>query len=699
MALAPFSTPSPLQPHEALWVLRPNLSAVTCCAFYPTNGVSLYRSSSPRSIAPEDAPSSFEGASSAELLNGGDRTALLPTTLFLTGDVDGVCMLWDMHARKCLLSFHPSPSTAQPKGVLSVGFFPSEKHFPLVPSDSCEKAGPMPCGEISALTHSSGSAPFSRPFSLRHRSRSPHGTSRRGYCRRDFTGPYYPLFFFTHCRDKHVYLWRYLLPLQSSEGQRPCSGAPVLLATVEAPQEGYCPVSCAYAYQCYVQNHPSSCADLPQRHLAVRFTSYFAIPVGGGRLCLWSAVVQQERSSTATLPAGARLSALSLYPFSSRRSACGEGETENARAPISVYRFSPDETEKKKEIVRHEGGAAFDLADSFKGGLIMCLHMCRDACSLAAGFESGHVVLFCYRSPHCPPSRCTGVHPRFHSGTSQFKPFIVGVLRLFSEVCLSCAWVLPDSFTSLRRSSNEAVEEKEESVVVAGSAEGVLQSYGCCLQAGAAETDRAPPEAWALRWAHKLPSGISQVRVASGMEGGRGGVVLASCWDSTVRLFELSSGKCLTILTQHMDSVNDVVLLGDTLGWYPGGNQRFWSIRVPPHSSESMKEEGPGKEEEYCTVNTLALDAEQAATVERVLQEETRSLAAVIGFDVRASRRQQRREKNEGGKKPKLVEGSGVEEATNAKCQTMQSGPFVFASASKDHTVGVWSVDFSLVGS
>lgn len=607
-------------PRSPLFVLRQHRSAVLCCSFYPVH------------LTQCDAGAAEDGQQEG-----------FPTwrVLFLSGDADGVCILWDLSIRKPLLSFVPAAaaqgeaaasdngaaasSVVENRGILSVGFFPS--HAPRSPEPGREQAKEAQGSGATTAHYHQGNEPSAVAVDKNDRSSRSIGSgvglpfkfslrrrhNDRGRAQVSATPAAANIYFYTQCRNRKVYVWKwcgYGGAIGESTGEAggakphhteddateqvlPSSYHPgsyhpglTLLHTLDATQYGFCKVACAY------------------HRTPARTSSYFVTPHDStdGRVDLWAA-----ESSSASSSSGE--SCFQLHRAGGRSS-------------------------------------AMRLAEAFKGGMIMYLHMCCNASTLAAAFESGHVALYQYRvegggdsDDDCPASE-----------SKRFCCRLIALIRAFAETCTSCFWE-PQSAVPSSPASGDGVSRSE--CVVAASADGVIHCYLCqtdCLSSVAPAPDEEPNSSalsvaqWRLAWESNLSKGIGHVT-------GRGGVLVIGGWDATVRLLEKSTGRVLTILPHHTATVNAVAQFN------PVENHLFLSTTFDFNAGKMRSAEHAKAEEEEQQQQQNEEKASAAAAVDGVINSRHSSSSKPM-------------------KKGEMI--------------------YVFASASKDHSVAIWKIDFLL---
>ncbi|KAG8340276.1 WD domain [Trypanosoma vivax] len=147
-----------------------------------------------------------------------------------------------------------------------------------------------------------------------------------------------------------------------------------------------------------------------------------------------------------------------------------------------------------------------------KCGAVMCISY-RDALFLCVAFESGHVSL---------------------NSTSGKR---LAIVRAFAETALRCLW--------------------SDDVLLTSSAEGRLQCYRLLFTTNSVDDSgrdcgESTPSL-VIRWEVSLPKGVGSMALQRHL------VVIGS-WDHTLRLYDVGSGRVVTILTAHNGAVNDISL-------------------------------------------------------------------------------------------------------------------------------------------
>lgn len=871
-------------PHEPLFVLRQHHAPVLSCSFYPTYVSCGYPSSHPKGdkgsekgthelVGPTD-----NSASHWVSHRSATTCSFSYAHYFLTGDADGVCILWDLRSRKPLLSFDPvleserqnktkenekSTFVSHPttnRGVLSVGFFPSnilvkvdqvvkenlllrcEDHDSIaedVLSHSCAEffANENKVRFLSASASATSNDKLTESTTAESKKKNAWSSSTReiglkqrfglnrysrtvqnGASERPFLSPSpssttpnlkeakclhstnkqsrvcgkheglcsHSVFFFTQCRNQELYIWELRISggfeieeseNESNEGDKKnvCNGLnsnsclsstsfsgvfhPLflsLLYVLPSPQCGFCQISCAYTYvwrpvscfslslsRCPPKNEKNRTCSLYE----VSFFSYFTIPQEGpdGVVHIWCAYF---------LPDISPLSCATSFCSSNTCSQLKIPQLNGSSSPSRLVLISLNHQRNWKEV---------SLARTFKGGMIMNLHMNRNCASLAGAFESGHVSLFQYR---CTSKECRSVDcwrlPQTARGSEKdddnlrcndnssgmssscgFEPHVVAVLRAFAEPCVSCFWE-PDSFWWRKEwkffdgscTSSEIREEKNHGssipsttsgVVVAASAEGTLHCYQWdhwgkmnSFNSKMEESNTLPQETvreWSLRWSVRLSRGIGQLFV-------QGEVVVIGCWDNTVRILSLITGKMVSILPHHRDAVSGLAVCEATLYFifraFSVANHRTVTTS---HTSFPMdlKEDGRitvSHCDKTCQTDVQVNNEEVGRTIFKAIAHGALQALASFGFDIHYMRN---------GDVDRFRGGTSVLQAktetgpdssscihmatSQGKCggevvslqshtlSTIESSEMCihFASVSKDLTVALWNIDFKVL--
>lgn len=598
------------------------------------------------------------------------------------------------------------------------------------------------------------------------------------------------LYFYTQCRNQELYIWEFSIGGDDkSEGEekrgrkgsegvteilenfststRPSEstsfnsvlplGNPSLLYVLGSPQCGFCQVSCAYTYEWRWASDLSLPIFFPQKNewkrkdcwvYEILFSSYFSIPQEGpdGVIHLWCARFATDM--------------FSMNCSTSFCSSTGIRWTRQSHFLSSSFRLVLTPLHSQ----RHSRG--FSLSHSFNGGMIMSVDMCRNGASLAGAFESGHVSLFQYR---CTSEKC-GIHQSSgfphtlnvgknceetdENATStgllsscSFEPHVLAVLRVFPEPCVSCAWEADcywwkdeckrsrraDSgrpYGSTEKDHPSVVFSAPGCVVVAASAEGMVHCYRCAQEEnvispkiGERESSIVPLQntlrEWSLSWTLRLSKGIGQLHI-------QGEVVVIGCWDSTVRLLSLETGKVMSILPHHREAVNGLSLCGATLYYmFPASRheKRCASCFSASFSRFSTVEDTKGiahSNEVLESCHQLTSEDVGEIISETLFRGAAKALTS-FGFDIHYMRSGGRVEPHEcsrgseasGGRNTKPSPSSFLsaipgteftENGTNFSFPTDSGAEgnetcLHFASASKDLTIALWNIDFNVLRS
>lgn len=171
----------------------------------------------------------------------------------------------------------------------------------------------------------------------------------------------------------------------------------------------------------------------------------------------------------------------------------------------------------------------------------MRLSMCGDAQHLTVAFESGHVVLARFRTLSVRGSEAAA--QSFEQGqklAKRWSPTLPAhvrcTVRAFAESALACWW-------GGRR-------------VLACSAEGSLHCYDVSLGLADGVSCEEPcastaPLELQLLWSTNLRKGIGSISIQANL-------VIAGCWDSTLRLYDARDGRLVSILSYQRESINEV---------------------------------------------------------------------------------------------------------------------------------------------
>ncbi|GET93519.1 hypothetical protein, conserved [Leishmania tarentolae] len=365
--------------------------------------------------------------------------------------------------------------------------------------------------------------------------------------------------FYTHCRDQRVYIWC-LKRQRNDASASSATRVPQLIAVLTAPQHGFCPV----------ESISKAASTFARTYLAVPHES-------GGEVTVWELSWRQPSDANFTSSRELKEKGTSVEPGSSSGNGDAYGEEEKTStsemSPMDalIARAAAEErrvAKMKQESTKVSGETAVDypspsaaISDSvisrgerasvlcyvdptattassnfsirrlctfstcpkFKGGTIMRLTMCHDAQHLTVAFESGHIVLARYRNEDAidiadhSGNAC-------HTGRSLPDAQVRNVTRAFAESALVCWW-------SGRR-------------MLACSSEGGMHCYDMSVTAGGLLEAQ-------LVWGVTLRKGIGSVFLQRNL-------VVAGCWDSTLRLYDARDGRLVSVLTYQRETINEV---------------------------------------------------------------------------------------------------------------------------------------------
>lgn len=498
---------------------------------------------------------------------------------FLTGDVSGVCVLWDMRIRKPLSIFEPvrlamsidNIRNEDDKrgggggrgeeglvGILGVGFFPkglvlekknSNNNINRVEermkrsSSWNSSPSPVPLEKTLAATENKINSSFScinssikegeevvvqeknsrlyepreerrggMRFALRRRMGNAHpsqgtllntnnGMEECGAYKTSHNNNHHhhtELFFFTQCRNQAVYIWRLHIP---DDDHDDASSNPPLIPTLIHTLDGFqfpvgfCRMTCAYAYHHHhhhrndnelgnLQHVSSSLSEGTNAEMDNNNSNNDNDDNDKSNKKEYSGSSENEKAVSCVV-----IPTVSFFALPQ--------ESTDGRITVYCAKVVEEESERSCALLlstlvpeHHRGG--FPLASSFKGGTIMCLNVCPDACHLIAGFESGHLVLARFRrnnetsarqavpayegqvvggkgekggqgvcshsqdllgsSPPSPPPASSSWAP--WGG----EPQVLAVIRAFPEACVTCLW---DLWGASREEEDDDSEEEE----------------------------------------------------------------------------------------------------------------------------------------------------------------------------------------------------------------------------------------------
>ncbi|KAG5490581.1 hypothetical protein JKF63_00701 [Porcisia hertigi] len=373
--------------------------------------------------------------------------------------------------------------------------------------------------------------------------------------------------FYTHCRDQRVYIWCLRRPCVGVRPISACNLEPRLVAVLTAPQHGFCPV----------ESVSKTVGPFTRTYLAIPHDS-------GGEVTVWELAWRQPGSARFASAMEAEKGSLDRPPSSSgsasvcedeeeemstselnpmdafiaraaaeeRRQAkmkqkssrlTGESESDDLFLPAALPKLLVSRGERSSMLCYVDPAATtgssnfsirllctFSACPTFKGGTIMRLTMCRDAQHIAVAFESGHIVLARYRIAHVTGMSDQPGETR-QTSVSVCEPQVRNVTRAFAESALVCWW-------SGRR-------------MLACSAEGGMHCYNMVSTAeGLLEAQ--------LVWSVTLRKGIGSVFLQRNL-------VVAGCWDSTLRLYDARDGRLVSILSYQRGAINEVRMAPPTI--------------------------------------------------------------------------------------------------------------------------------------
>jgi WD40 repeat protein len=613
-----------------LFVLHEHASSVLCCSFYPSQSYQREQSS-----------------------------------WFLSGDVDGTAILWNLITRRPLASVSVveearrqllesaqqrrrsgekrnadagtfAESTAaqdvdfsalgpHSRSVLGVGFIPTTVAY----AEAKEIAAVRGKGDLSTdLVHSQPperkeendsfdptsavapkalkgtvEGPLRQRFRLPRRSLSHASAATQSSPATEFSSDNTPLLntcFYTHCRDQRVYIWSLSQPSTSATS---AALSLRLVAALTAPQHGFCPV----------ESIPTVVEGLPRTYLAVPHDSQGEITIwelkwgredkhehcnavehgrvveSGGLADAGSpsvashseedsddtgevdtkgmnpmdaliarAAAQERREEKRRQRQGKGGSCITLdlegdddhqqQPTKAMHPTAGK-VTLNARKASFLCFVAPSATTAARGFsIRRL--CSFSACPRFKGGIIMRLGMCSDAQHLTVAFESGHVVLARFRAStgqHTPGGAADSGAEEPSFSYNSAKPVtrravdsfvhVRCAVRAFAESALACWW-------SGQR-------------VLACSAEGSLHCYEVKAVPHGGVAGESPTKSidaaleLQLLWSVTLRKGIGSVCMQVNL-------IIAGCWDSTLRLYDARDGRLVSILSYQKETINEV---------------------------------------------------------------------------------------------------------------------------------------------
>lgn len=459
-----------------LFVLQEHAAAVLTCSFYPASTACHERSS-----------------------------------LFLSGGVDGVVIVWDLSVRRSIFSFCPVDAACAEtenaaagafvnRGVLEVGFIDCTA---LARADTTASSSgvavPQPHTQLVA-TGEPDKQPAGRVararFHVPRRAAGASSTTASGggsSSNRDIGSR--SVFFFTHCRNRNVYIWE--LAWQAPELNTTASPTPTvnLLHTLSVPQHGFCPVATVAT--------PSDTDRGGEVMMAIPHD-------GDGLLSLWR-VVAAKPAEGAKKP-GDTAAASPSFPG-----------PEQQRQPITAPPIDAAADDHARSPFQLTCWETFSASPSIKGGAIMHIAWCG-AEHLCVAFESGHITLC-----EC---KCDVEGDNRQRGSAR----VLAAIRAFPETALSCWW------------SGDRL--------VATSAEGHVQCFRVVPRETASSGDVEHGNedvSLELAWEVTLRKGLGSLVVQRHL------VILAS-WDGTLRLYDVRTGRVVSVLPTRGGTVNEVAI-------------------------------------------------------------------------------------------------------------------------------------------
>ncbi|KAK7200508.1 WD domain, G-beta repeat [Novymonas esmeraldas] len=636
---------------------------------------------------------------------------------FLSGDAGGLVVLWNLATRRPLVSFSAVAEAHRQlrsgsggeavfgaaraavlgphsRGVLSVGFLPLSIRPPPRAAhgrDAESGAGGQVaktavCSTVAERAASGGGGGGALPGRQRFRlprrppptttgtgleetpSSSPQDTLTSVEPRCAAFSPSSTTCFYTHSRDQRVYVWCWQ---RRAPGASSAAHVVELVAVLTAPQHGFCPVESI-----------STSSDGVAR-------TYLAIPHElEGRVTVWevawrrpvaddagpstgqpgespqrsangSAVKDEEEEGDDVdtsnmnpmdaLIARAASEERRLARQQLKSSSCSIGDVARSGDPtagdgsptplvsasgsnsILCYVAPCAVTASSKLSIRR--CCTFSACTSFKGGTIMRLTMCHDAQHLTVAFESGHVVLARYRDTEASGAAVTS--PEGKRGAQGDVPAapVRGVVRAFAESALVCWW---SGWCMLACSSEGGMHCYD---VVPGTEEGRLEVQ--------------------LRWSVTLRKGIGSVFLQRNL-------VVAGCWDSTLRLYDARNGRLVSILSFQKETINEVRMAPSAIARAAAFG---FDVRQPRQYAAAPRGSLPASTP-HSASDAVGAAPRALATPQHSLGCGTvASCAAVVGGAAADPLREEEEEQ--------LV--------------------YLFASVSKDRTVALWRVDLGVV--
>ncbi|CAG9583971.1 conserved hypothetical protein [Leishmania major strain Friedlin] len=472
--------------------------------------------------------------------------------------------------------------------------------------------------------------------------------------------------FYTHCRDQRVYIWCLKRQCTDAPASSPPTRVPQLVVVLTAPQHGFCPV----------ESISKAANPFTRTYLAVPHES-------GGEVTVWELSWRQPNSARLTSSRELEEKGASDGPRSSSGNASVYEEEEEevntsgmnpmdaliARAaaeerqqakmkqkstrvsgesdldhpsPSAAFPDSVISRGERASILCYVDPAAtttssnfsvrrlrtFSACPTFKGGMIMRLTMCHDAQHLTVAFESGHIVLARYRDADVidmadePGEVC-------HAGGSMSVARVRNVTRAFADSALACWW-------SGRRMLACSSEGGMHCYDVSATAEGLLEAH--------------------LVWSVTLRKGIGSVFLQRNL-------VVAGCWDSTLRLYDARDGRLVSILSYQRETINEV--------------------RAAPPS--------------IARVAAFGFDVRQPRLYAGQPGALSTKIPACIASNSKAVTQGNLPQFSESPLRETYVAGTPTPHSSSGSLAAEEQLVYLFASASKACTVALWRVDLGLV--
>ncbi|CAJ1993819.1 WD domain G-beta repeat [Leishmania donovani] len=472
--------------------------------------------------------------------------------------------------------------------------------------------------------------------------------------------------FYTHCRDQRVYIWCLERQCTDAPASSPATRVPQLVVVLTAPQHGFCPV----------ESISKAASPFTRTYLAVPHES-------GGEVTIWELSWRQPNTARLTNSRELEGKGASDDPRSSSGNANAYEEEEEevntsgmnpmdaliARAaaeeqrqakmkqkstrvsresdfhhpyPSSAFPDSVVSRGERASILCYVDPAAtttssnfsvrrlctFSACPTFKGGTIMRLTMCHDAQHLTVAFESGHIVLARYRDADVidvadqPRGAC-------HAGGSLPVARVRNVTRAFADSALVCWW-------SGRRVLACSSEGGMHCYDVSATAEGLLEVH--------------------LVWSVTLRKGIGSVFLQRNL-------IVAGCWDSTLRLYDARDGRIVSILSYQRETINEVRTAPPSIARVAAFG---FDVRKP-----RLYAGLPGA---LSTKSTACIASNSTTLTQGSLPQFSESPL-----------------------RETYVAGTPAPHSSSESLAAEEQLVYLFASASKDCTVALWRVDLGLV--